>query len=199
MDPQERYLRQRVKEELRRRIRAVRGALPASARAARSARVAERVLALPEVAEARCVAGFVAIRGEVDPRAILQALAEAGARVCLPRVDPERGTLTLHEWAPGAALRPGAFGVPEPPADAPDVSPQDVDLAIVPGLAFDPRGHRVGYGKGYYDRLLAAMPSARTVAVGYDFQLVPEVPNLPHDVPVAAVVTDARTLRTEER
>lgn len=199
MDAQERHLRERVKEELRRRIRAVRGALPAEARAQRSARVAERVLSLPEVADARCVAGFVPIRSEVDPTAILDALADAGARVCLPRVDAERGAIVLHERVADMPLQPSPFGVPEPPASAPEVAPADVDVVLVPGLAFDPRGYRVGYGKGYYDRLLATMPQALSVAIGFDFQLVPEVPDLPHDVPVRVVVTDARVLRVNSK
>ncbi len=193
MEPKERYLRERVKKELRRRIRAIRGALPAEARAQRSKRVAERVLALPEVSSASCVVGFVSIRSEVDPSAILDALEATGARIGLPRVDTGRGAVVLHERTLPLQLSP--FGVPEPPPNAPEIAPNEVDLVLVPGLAFDPRGYRVGYGKGYYDRLLSTMPQARSIAVGFDFQLVPEVPNLPHDVPVEIVATDARILR----
>ncbi|MEM9070416.1 MAG: 5-formyltetrahydrofolate cyclo-ligase [Myxococcota bacterium] len=193
MDDREAYLRGRVKQELRRRIRAVRKALPAEARAERSQAIATRALGEERIANARCVAGFVPIRGEVDPRPIVNALREREATIALPRVDYDEQRIVLHEYA-GEELIRGAFGVFEPAATSPRVDLSKVDLVIVPGLAFDPLGHRVGYGKGYYDQLLPTLPHAFRVAVGYDFQLVSEVPAQAHDVPVHAIVTDARTL-----
>ena len=90
---------------------------------------------------------------------------------------------------------PGVFSVPEPPEDAARLLPKEVDFALVPALALDPRGYRIGYGGGYYDRLLPKLSQARTCAVAFDFQLIAEVPELPFDVAVDLVVTDERVIR----
>ena len=196
-DASERALRAQVKDALRQRIRAIRKTLPAEAHAKRSAAIAERVLALPELAAAETIAAFVAIHREVDPRAIVEAAWARGKRVALPRIDVEAQRIVLHLHAPGAPLEPSAFGVPEPLAEAPRVAPDAIGFVLVPALAVDPRGHRIGYGKGFYDRLLPTLPRAVSCAVAFDFQLVSEVPELPGDHAVDLVVTDARTLRRE--
>lgn len=190
---EDRFLRIQVKRELRRRLRAIRGQLPAEARAARSAAIVDRVLALPELRAARSIAAFVAMRSEADPAGIVAACRARGHRVALPRVHPEPDGLVLHAHAADDPLERSSFGVLEPSASAPRVDA--VDVVIVPGLAFDPRGHRIGYGKGFYDRLLPTLPGAFRCAIAYDFQLVPEVPDRDGDVPVHAVVTDRRVLR----
>ncbi|MEM1414184.1 MAG: 5-formyltetrahydrofolate cyclo-ligase [Myxococcota bacterium] len=193
--PDEDALRQRVKHELRRRMKAVRGALPAAARKERSAKLAERLLALPELSGGPLVAAFVPIRGEVDLAPFLEGHRARGGTVALPRVDLEAQEVVLHLHEAGAELAQGAFGIPEPSPAAPRVPRPDV--VLVPGLAIDPRGHRVGYGKGFYDRLLPELEGALRVAVAFDFQLVAEVPAASFDEPVDLVVTDARVLRVE--
>lgn len=192
---EERYLRVRVKEELRTRMRALRKALPREVRAAKAALVRDRVIALPEFAAARVVSSFLAVRGEIDPAPIAEAALAAGKTVVLPRVDYEENGLVLHRWQPGDALEESGFGVPEPLPEAPRVVPDEVDFVIVPALAIDERGHRVGYGKGFYDRLLPQMPSAVRCAIAYDFQLLAEVPDIEGDVPVQIVVTEKTVLR----
>lgn len=193
----ETHVRIRVKEELRRRMRAVRKGLPREARAERARKITELLLALPEASAPKLVAAFVAIRGEVNLAPALRVLRERGATIAMPRVDPDEAAIVLHAHHDGDVLEESGFGVPEPLPSAPRVEHAQVDLVLVPGLAFDPRGFRVGYGKGYYDQLLPTLPNAFRLAVGYDFQLVAEAPNLPHDVPVHAIVTDARVLRVE--
>lgn len=195
LDPQELALRAHVKGEIRRRIRAIRKALPEEARAKRSHAIAERVCALAEFQGAGTLAAFSAIRGEVEPSPIVEAARRLGMRIALPRVEPSSGRLVLHLHPPQGPLVPGAFGVLEPPRDAQIVPPSEVGFALVPALAVDPRGHRIGYGKGYYDRLLPELTGATSCAVLFDFQLVSEVPDMPGDRPVQIVVTDARTLR----
>lgn len=180
------HLRRQVKAELRARMKALRAQLPAAARAARSAALCARVGTLAAWQGARTVAGFVALRGEVDVASLLAAARADGKRVVLPRVG-EGDALTFHL---GEALVASAFGVLEPAADAPTATP---DLVLVPGLAFDERGHRLGYGAGYYDRFLGALHPA-TIGVCFDFQLVPELPDTPGDVAVDRVATDARVL-----
>jgi 5-formyltetrahydrofolate cyclo-ligase len=85
--------------------------------------------------------------------------------------------------------------VPEPAETATQIQPEDVDFALVPALAVDPRGYRIGYGGGYYDKLIPRLSEACTCVVAYDFQLISEVRELAFDVPVDLVVTDARVIR----
>ena len=85
--------------------------------------------------------------------------------------------------------------IPEPARDAPRIEPGEIELALIPALAVDPRGYRIGYGGGYYDRLIPRLSKACTCALAYDFQLISEVPELHFDVAVELVVTDARVIR----
>ena len=187
------FIRRRVKEELRRRLKGVRAAIPASARAERAARASALCDALPEFASARSIAGYAAIRGELDPSLLLERARARGVLIALPVVDLASNSIILKEDV--GAREAGAFGIPEPPADAPKVD--RVDLVLVPALAADPRGHRIGWGKGFYDQLLPTLGAAIRVALVYDFQLVSEVPEWPGDERVDFVVTDARVLRVE--
>jgi len=194
MDDAERALRTQAKQQIRQRMRSVRRVLPQEACERRSAALCERVLQLPELARAGVVVGYFASRKEADPGALLSALHSEGKRIGLPRVLNDGG-LSLLRYAPGDALEPNAFDILEPPAAAEPIAPGAVDLILVPALAVDERGQRIGYGAGYYDRLLPRMPRAFKVAIVYDFQLLAELPDTEGDVPVACVVTDARTLR----
>ena len=119
--------------------------------------------------------------------------------LALPRVDAAAGTITLRAWSPGEPLERGGFGVMEPLSSAPEVPASAVDFVLVPALAVDLQGNRLGYGKGLYDRLLPTLPTALRCALAYDFQLVSELPSSPTDAPVDVVVTDARVLRVESR
>jgi 5-formyltetrahydrofolate cyclo-ligase len=188
-------LRQRAKLALRNQMRAVREALPRSACEARSAEIAKRLFALPELERAETFLAFASIHNEVRTRPGMQAAWAAGKQVALPRVVGD--DLQLHLVDSETVLVEGAFSVPEPPQTAAQVEPGEVDFALVPALAVDPRGYRIGYGRGYYDRLIPQLRRACVCAVAYDFQLISEVPELPFDVAVDLVVTDERLIRTE--
>ncbi|HEX2676554.1 MAG TPA: 5-formyltetrahydrofolate cyclo-ligase [Polyangiales bacterium] len=188
-------LRARAKQEIRRQLRATRRVLPESACAERSARACASLQALPELASVRTVIAYVAMRKEIDPRALCDALRACGVTVGLPRIEDEG--LELHVHAGEDALIENEMGVREPAPDAPRIELAAVDVIVVPALALDPRGYRIGYGGGYYDRLLPALPHAFKIGFAYDFQLVAEAPNDAHDVPVDCIVTDARVLRAE--
>jgi 5-formyltetrahydrofolate cyclo-ligase len=194
---EEEALRHRAKGALRRRMKGVRSALPASARAARSQAAAARVVDLHGFDAAGTILVYAPIGAEASPAAVVEAARAAGKAVALPRVDFDAGVLRLHRWDAGAPLHRGGLGVPEPPPDAPCVAEADVDLVIVPALAVDTRGHRIGYGKGFYDQLLPTLPRAGRVAFVYDFQLLAELPNTPGDVPVHVIATDARVIMVE--
>jgi 5-formyltetrahydrofolate cyclo-ligase len=181
-------------------MRERREALPASERARLAAAATVRLLTLPELTEVRgrTVAGYVAVRGEIDPAQGLLALARRGATVVLPRAGAADRQLRFCALAPGRELAPGAFGIPEPEATGAELAAPAVDVLIVPGLAFDGDGRRVGSGGGYYDAAFAAVPADERptlIGLGYDFQLVERCPSIDLDVPVDIVVTDERVLR----
>jgi 5-formyltetrahydrofolate cyclo-ligase len=178
-------------------MRGLRKALPASACAERSARIVERLVALEPMSAARAVSLFWPIEAhhEVDLRPLDARLRARGVRVAYPAVDAGSGTMTFRFAENLEAMQEHALGFLEPAPSAPEAAPGELDIILVPALAVDPRGHRIGYGGGFYDRALpAAAPPAITVAVAFDFQLAAEVPNTEGDVPVAWVVTDARSL-----
>ena len=188
-------LRRQAKDVLRRQMRALRSVLPQAARAARSAAITERVTELAELQTADVVAAFMPMRREVDVTGIICAARESGKRIALPRIDPTGGELLLHFHDSGDALVEGVWGIAEPAASAPGAPPAEVDFVLVPALAVDERGHRVGYGKGFYDRLLPRLTRAVSCVVVFDFQLIAEVPERPGDHRVDLVVTDQRVLR----
>jgi 5-formyltetrahydrofolate cyclo-ligase len=186
-------LRARVKVELRQRMRGLRRVLPADARAQRSAAICARLVELPSFEQARTIVGYAATHKEADPAAALERAEATGKRIGLPRVG-EHGTLELRHHQTGAPLFESGYEIDEPAPTAETLADRDVDLIIVPALAFDPRGHRIGYGHGYYDRLLPRLPHAFKVTIGYDFQLVVEIPESASDIPTDCIITDLRTL-----
>jgi 5-formyltetrahydrofolate cyclo-ligase len=186
-------LRRQAKAALRKRARALRNTVPESARQSRSAAIVERVLAGVPFERARAVALFSPMvdRGEVDVRPIDEAARRMGKTVAYPFLEND-AEMSLR-GADLASLEERGHGFAEPREDAPKVAASEELLVIVPALAVDPTGHRIGYGKGFYDRLLAAIcPPAFSMAVAYDFEVVPEVPATEHDHRVDMVVTDAR-------
>jgi 5-formyltetrahydrofolate cyclo-ligase len=178
----------------------------------------ERLLGLAELQEvvhrAGCLAGFLAVRSEIDPAPALDEARRRGARVAFPRVADERVPRLSFHAVDASELRAGRFGIPEPPPDSAEVQLDDIDLMIVPGLAFDVAGRRLGFGGGYYDEVLSlrrglgrrdASPAGgasvgRTgprlvVGLAYDFQVVDVCPAEPHDQPIDCVVTESRVIR----
>ena len=180
-------LRFRAKTELRKRLRAIRRQIPVANRNERSEAIAAQLKALPAWTQARTIAGFVAMGDEPNPAAALESARGAGSRIVLPRVEPETD-MTFH--AAETELETHPLGFKQPSADALLVGPSEIDLVLVPALAADVRGHRLGYGGGFYDRALPNFGHATTVALVFHFQLMAELPNTPGDVPVRWVVTD---------
>ncbi len=179
------------KQALRRRMIAARQALDPDERARLSRLAQQAVLGSPEWAHAQVVLLYVPVRGEADTSALAEAGRRAGKRLLLPRVERAARRLWLHRWDGTAdQLAPGAYGIPEPRPDLPREAPAAVGLVVVPGVAFDRGGYRLGYGGGYYDRLLPELAGAVKIGLGYGFQLVERIPAEPHDVRLDAVATE---------
>lgn len=190
----------RAKIQLRQRMKALRAAHPAAALADRSAKIAARVAELPAFVAARSVALFWPMleQKEVDLRA-LDALARSAQKtVYYPgfRRSPQGALFTDLRRTAGIdelAVRGQRFA--EPLADAPAAARGDVDLVVVPALAAALSGHRLGYGRGFYDSLLPDFrPPALAVIVAFDFQLLAELPAEPHDVACDVVISETRTV-----
>lgn len=185
-------LRAKVKAELRKRLRGVRKTAPLDALGERSAKIIARLEEHPAVIAAKSIALFFPIvaRHEVDLRAFDGWLRTRGVRVAYPGIDPDTNVMTFR-FAETTALEERGFGFAEPPPDAEE--PSALDVVIVPAIAIDPTGQRIGYGAGYYDRTLPRYcPPGVSIAVAYDWQVVAEVPAQPFDVPVRWVATDER-------
>ncbi len=156
-----------------------------------AAHVSALVRGLPAV---RRVAGYMPIRSELDPLPTMTALAAAGVVLCLPVVTGRAQPLAFRDWAPGAALEPGAFGVPVPADGAPVVP----DALLVPMLAFDARGHRLGYGGGFYDRTIAALragPGVLALGLAFAAQEVAALPDAGTDMVLDAIATERGVMR----
>lgn len=184
------------KPALRRMMRQRREQLGPGERTRRSRLACESLCRLTVMQTAAVVAGFVAAGSEVDPLGALLWARSRGAVVVLPRVQPDaRPRLRFHRFTGADGLRRGAFGVWEPAEDSPQVPHQAVDVFVAPGLAFDERGGRLGYGGGYYDELGAAVTGRGVlVGLGFEAQVVPSCPTDAGDVPVQFLVTEARAI-----
>jgi 5-formyltetrahydrofolate cyclo-ligase len=191
------FIRMKVKAELRKRMRGLRNTTPASACAERSAKICAALAAHEALKAAKSVALFWPIveRHEVDLRELDAQLRARGVRIAYPSIDPDTGNMTFRLADHVATLDDAGYGFAEPPKDAPVAT--TLDVVVVPALAADPTGHRIGYGAGYYDRTLPTyVPPAVGIAVAYDWQLIAEVPATAHDVRLAWVVTDLRVFDT---
>jgi 5-formyltetrahydrofolate cyclo-ligase len=146
---------------------------------------------IPNFSSYRVVSGFVAARGEIPMESVLKGLLASGRKLVLPRVCREEHLMHFHHVRCLGELVPGAFGILEPKADHPLVPEEEIDLVLVPGVAFDRKGGRVGFGKGFYDLALPNMrPQTLRVGVCYSFQLVESAPQVEKDQRVHWLLTD---------
>jgi 5-formyltetrahydrofolate cyclo-ligase len=178
-----------AKSDLRTVAQARRDALPAAERMAAAEAIAARAfpVAVPRNA---IVSGFMPLKSEISPLPLMHKLSDGGARLALPVVVGRGVPLLMRAYAFGDALVKGVWGIRVPPPEAPELAP---DVLLVPLLAFDRNGNRLGYGAGYYDMTIAALRAKKpVVAVGIAFaaQEVAEVPTTPRDVRLDLVLTE---------
>ena len=174
-----------TKPELRSHIRSLKRAMTEEQIAEKSRLLAERFLDTPAYREAKTVYGYVSYNQEVRTMPILEQALRDGKGLALAKCYGNE--MRFIKVSDLSCLSRSSHGIPEPIADDPE-GDDETALVLMPGLAFDARGHRVGYGKGYYDRFLAKEPQHPTVALCFDFQMVPHVENEPCDVPVDLVL-----------
>ena len=179
------------KRSLRRALLDRRAALTRTEWAALSRRVQERFLGSDLYAGAALLALYAPVRREVDTSVAMAAALAAGKRLLYPVVTADG--LIFREIAGEHDLAAGSYGIAEPIAACPERPPDEADCIVVPGVAFDRCGRRIGYGKGFYDRSLHRLEgTGRLVGLCFDFQLVEEIAGEPHDVALDLIITERR-------
>lgn len=141
------------------------------------------------------VSGFIAIQSEINPMALMVALEKQGAKLCLPRIDEASKTIDFLDFSFGDELIEGPMGTLEPRAEKTPLIP---NIMLVPFLAFDKNGYRLGYGGGFYDKKIAQLAQNNdliTIGIGFDNQLIDEVPIEPHDKPLDYVLTEKQIFK----
>ncbi len=140
--------------------------------------------------KSRRIAAFCSTGTEIDTMPLLAKILSSGKELYLPKTDPDQIAMEFHSVTDLKTLVPGSFKILEPAAGK-ILSPKKIDLILVPGLAFDNRGHRLGYGQGYYDRYLKLIGSGCVIlGVAYSFQIIDKTPITDRDIPVNAVLTE---------
>jgi 5-formyltetrahydrofolate cyclo-ligase len=184
----------KAKRRVRAEVLALRDAIPEERRERLGQEITGRFLSLPELAGARTVMAFWSFGSEVATEGLLRGLHDRDLRLALPRI--QEGDLEPRTYAPGDPVAMTSFGAGEP-VGGEALAPVEVDLVITPGVAFDRRGGRVGYGGGYYDRFFRrARTDAHRAAICFGVQLIDEpLPAGPFDLPVDLVVTESEIVR----
>lgn len=178
-----------TREQIRETIRTKRENISVIHAAELSARISEKVIALPEYKTAAQVLGYASLMGEVRTESLNARIIADGKQLLLPKVAGE-GTMDAVRVKDLSLLKPGKMRIPEVETGLP-ADPQSVDLALVPGVAFDLKGGRIGFGGGYYDRFL---PKTRAIRVGlaFEMQIVEDTLALAHDQKMDLLITEER-------
>lgn len=180
-----------MKEKIREDILYKRTKQSPNDRAAKDEKIIASIESLPEFKQAKAVLMYIAIHGEVDLTKLFEDYKEE-KKFVLPRINRTDNSLDLYHINSLDDLVKGTFSVPEPKEDLEEMQPKDIGLVIVPGVAFAKDGHRVGYGGGFYDRLLKKLTCPK-IGVAYEFQIVENVQGEDHDETVDILITETET------
>jgi 5-formyltetrahydrofolate cyclo-ligase len=181
------------KAALRATAQSRRDALPADERKAAAETIAAQKFPLA-ISPGSIITGFMPLKSEINPLPLMQKMSEAGARLALPAIAGLGKSLIMRAWEFGAPLDRGQWGIREPKPDAPEVEP---DILLVPLLAFDRAGYRLGYGAGYYDMTihrLRALKPVTAVGIAFAAQEVPQIPTTPRDERLDLVLTEREVI-----
>ncbi len=191
------------REELREKVKTVRGGQTEERVLEKSRRIQERLFALQEFLNSRTVTFYVAknVDGEVETEQMIRDSLRISKRVLVPITGKPSRRLIFSELRDyEEELTPGIFDIPEPREEYRRIVPLEItDLVIVPGIVFDSRGYRLGYGFGYYDRFLSMLgPETPTVGLAFEFQVVEVLPAEEHDIPVHKIITEERVILCQQ-
>lgn len=185
-----------TKALIRKRIIEQRGLLSFQEVSEKSSKITERLCSLGQYAGARTVMAYMSFRNEVATNAFIGRCILDGKRVVIPKtqLSHDRALLTYEIKDPEQDVLPGIWGIPEPDTSRLErVNPQEIDLVVVPGVAFDGRRYRIGYGAGYYDRfLLSLRPDCLKVGIAFDMQMLEHFHAERYDIPMDLVITEIR-------
>jgi 5-formyltetrahydrofolate cyclo-ligase len=185
-----------LKATLRKEVLSKRDSIPLPVRKIKDSAIADRIFALDNFREPKMVLLYASFRSEVNTEGVIKKALELGKKVLLPRVNLEKTRLDLYEIDGLDELSAGYMEIPEPEAKEEKLRGlEEVGVVVLPGAAFDSKGSRLGYGKGYYDRLLSE-GSARPVlvALAYEEQILEDIPAESHDVKMDIILTDRRLI-----
>jgi 5-formyltetrahydrofolate cyclo-ligase len=190
-----------MKNAIRKEALGKRDRIPKELKGTKDSSIKQRLLALPEFLSARSVLVYASFRSEVETSGIIRESLSMGKRAILPKVDKGRHRLLLYEIKNPDELVSGFMGIPEPfQSEEREVLLEDIDLVIIPGAGYDYAGNRLGYGGGYYDKLLSGRQKKMPlIAIAYEEQLVDAIPAEKHDVRVDMIVTDLRVIIAESK
>jgi 5-formyltetrahydrofolate cyclo-ligase len=156
--------------------------------------IGNRLFDLASYKEADKVLFYASFKTEVNTELMIVEALDSGKTVLLPKVNSEENRLTKHIIKDLKEISPGYMGIPEPVTDS-QMKVEDIHMLVIPGVAFDLKGNRTGYGGGFYDRLLPRVKGDRTiVALAYEVQVFDSLPCEPHDIPVDFIITEERII-----
>ena len=182
-----------LKDHIRQTIKQKRLALSSNEVQRRSRSVFQRLMKSNFYQNAQSIACYVSVQNEVDTHNLIQIALKNGKQIGVPVTDPD-GHMAFQAISSLDILHPVHFGLLEPPRDAnTEIPPESFDLILLPGLAFDDRGNRIGSGGGYFDRFLSTIP-AHTAALSYDFQILDQIPTDSHDIRLDYIITESRVI-----
>jgi 5-formyltetrahydrofolate cyclo-ligase len=191
-----------LKKRLREKLLKKRDSIPPELKARKEAAIEKKLFNLDAFKKSKSILMYVSFRSEVDTRNCLDDMLRSGKRLILPVVDSRHNILKLYDVKDTSELAPGYMGIPEPNIrEHRRVTIKDIDLVVIPGTGFDAKGNRLGYGGGYYDRLLsyeskqlAEIEHIPTIALAFEEQIGEDIPAEPHDITVDMIITDERLI-----
>ena len=180
------------KSAIRNRIKKMRRKQDPSTIIKKSSAIWKFLLSLPEYRRAKTIAFYASIEkeGEVATLEMIEDSLTQNKKVCLPKVVADR--LKFFDVKSVKELKEGAFGILEPIGDK--IKPEQIDMVVLPGIAFDATGNRIGFGRGYYDRFLKKVKNVSRIALAFDFQIVDKIPSTKPDVRVHKIITESRII-----
>jgi len=185
-----------AKKKIRQEILLKRDAIPENIKKEKNTAIRQYIIRLPEFTNAKTILFYASFRSEVDTMEMIKISLDSGKKVALPKVDKRNGKLLLYEIKDMNELSKSYMGIFEPSVSEERLKEiNDIGLVVIPGAAFDVSGNRLGYGAGFYDKLLAGIKNKiPVIAPAYEEQIVEGIPSEPHDIKVSKIVTEMRVI-----